>query len=417
MVGISLALMLAAQSHRWRVLLVEANPQQQTSGDFPPSFDARSTALSFSTREILEDLQLWSSLQPHLEPINEIEVSDRGHFASTRMTATEQGYDAFGYVVENRQLGAVLGAALAAAEQRGAIEVAAPATVEALQVVQGGVELTLSDRTEPVTTELLVVADGANSKTCRKLGIGSESKPYGQYGLIANIALQQTHNGVAYERFTEQGPMALLPLNDSDGTKRSALVWTLDPQQAEHLRDCPEAEFIDQLQQRFGWRQGLFAGVGERHLYPLTLTTASEQVRRHVVVVGNAAHTLHPVAGQGFNLALRDLAALAAAIDGAGSNGLSPGELSVLQNYEGDQQQDQQRTIAASDWLPRLFGASAPLLAALRGSGLLLMDMVPPLREQFARYGMGLETPQRRVGVASAVESDDQRQPSNEDVR
>lgn len=387
MAGASLALLLAAQPHRWRILVVEANPQQQASETFAPSFDDRSTALSYSTREIFQGIGLWMQLQQRSAAITRIQVSDRGHIASTELYAREQGFDAYGYVVENRWLGTVLQQAL----EKTDVEIAAPATVETVKAVPGGVALRLSDRKQSVHTQLLVVADGARSATRDKLGITANVRDYGQMGLIANIALAEPHHGVAFERFTDEGPMALLPLPDSGGAKRSALVWTLPPERARHLQSCPEQEFLTELQQRFGYRQGLLTAVGERHLYPLKLMKATEQVRRSVAVVGNAAHSLHPVAGQGFNLALRDIAVLAQTLDRGARCKQSPGELALLQGYLGRQRVDQNRTIAASDWLPRIFSMKSPAMAAARGLGLLAMDIVPGLRGQFARYGMGLE--------------------------
>ena len=397
MVGASLALLLnkelsnkkllAEQPRNWRILVVEANPQQQASETFALGFDDRSTALSYSTREIFQKIGLWPQLQQRAAAIEQIQVSDRGHVASTRLNAAEQGVDAYGYVVENRWLGSVLQQALDAAD----VEVAAPATVDAVNVVRGGVELTLSDRNQPIHTELLVVADGARSATRDKLGITSRVRDYGQMGLIANIALAEPHNGVACERFTDEGPMALLPLPDSNNQQHSALVWTLPPEKARHLHSCPEAEFLQELHNRFGYRQGQLIAVGERQLYPLKLLETAEQVRRNVVVVGNAAHSLHPVAGQGFNLAMRDIASLTATLAEGAARGQSPGELSLLQGYLDGQAADQERTVAASDWLPRLFGMSSPAVAATRGLGLLALDMAPGLRGQFARYGMGLE--------------------------
>ncbi|WIO74154.1 2-octaprenyl-6-methoxyphenyl hydroxylase [Porticoccaceae bacterium LTM1] len=387
MVGASLALLLAAQSHRWKVLVVEANPQQQASTSFAPSFDARSTALSFSTRRILEKIGLWPQLLPELAAINSIQVSDRGHVASTELHAHEQQLDAFGYVVENRRLGAVLNGALINTD----VEFAAPATIDALEMVRDGVRLTLSDRQDAIHTSLLVVADGAQSATREKLGIGCQVDDYGQMGLIANIALNKPHNGIAYERFTDNGPMALLPLLDAGSQHRSALVWTLPPERAGELMVCSEADFLAELHHWFGYRQGQFNGVGERACYPLKLIQANEQVRRNIAVVGNAAHSLHPVAGQGFNLALRDIAALAKTLDIGTKRGESCGDLALLQRYLNSQQKDQLRTVTASDWLPKLFAKTSPSVALARGAGLFAMDMMPGLRSQFARYGMGLE--------------------------
>ena len=387
MVGASLALLLAKQPHPWRILMVEANPQQQAGDTFAPSFDDRSTALSYSTRETFQAVGLWSQLQRRAAAITQIQVSDRGHLASTRLRADEQGFDAYGHVVENRCLGNVLQRALGDT----GVEIAAPAAVDAVKVVRGGVQLALSHRRQPVQAELLVIADGAQSATRDKLGIAASIQDCGQTGLIANIALSEPHNGVAYERFTDQGPMALLPLPDRAGVGRSALVWSLSPERAKHLQSCSEAEFLAELQRSFGYRQGRLTAVGERQLYPLKLVQTREQVRRSVAVVGNAAHSLHPVAGQGFNLALRDVAALAGVLGEGATRARSPGELSLLQGYVHRQRVDQGRTIAASNWLPKLFAMPSPAVAAARGLGLLAMDMVPAVRGRFARYGMGLE--------------------------
>lgn len=402
MVGASLALMLAAWRESFSILMVEANPQ--SSDDNPdanlwqPSFDARSTALSYSSRQVFESISLWDKLAPHASPITQIQVSDRGHLASTRLSACEQAYDAYGYVVENRRLGNVLHQALA----RTQTTLVAPATVQQVTVRHDGVALTLSDRPDTVFAKLLVIADGARSATRDKVGITARVKNYDvagkhQMGLIANIALTTPHHGMAYERFTDEGPMALLPLPDIEGAHRSSLVWTLPADKAAHLQSCSEAEFLRQLHNRFGYRQGPFKGVGERYLYPLTLMTVSEQVRRNIVVVGNAAHNLHPVAGQGFNLALRDIAALTATLAEGAQAGSAPGDLKLLQRYLDRRQSDQSRTILASDGLPRLFGTSSKTVAAARGLGLMALDLMPDLREQFARYGMGLETPAARL--------------------
>lgn len=387
MVGASLALLLAAQPHRWRILVVEANPRQRASEIFAPSFDDRSTALSYSTREILQAIDLWPQLQRHTAAITEIQVSDRGHLAATRLRAAEQGFDAYGYVVENRRLGDVLQRALHA----GDAEIAAPARVDAVKVRRGGVQLRLSDRQRSVAAKLLVIADGARSATRDKLGIAASVRDCGQMALIANIALSEPQGGIACERFTDQGPMALLPLPDSAGAGRSALVWTLPPDRARHLQGCSETEFLAELHRCFGYRQGRLAAVGERQLYPLKLVASSEQVRRSLVVVGNAAHSLHPVAGQGFNLALRDVAMLARVLGAGAGRGQSPGELSLLEDYLRRQSADQRRAMAASDWLPKLFTTTSPAVAAIRGLGLLAMDMAPAARGRFARYGMGLE--------------------------
>jgi ubiquinone biosynthesis UbiH/UbiF/VisC/COQ6 family hydroxylase len=238
----------------------------------------------------------------------------------------------------------------------------------------------------------VVIADGANSQTAQKVGIHSNQQPYGQMGIIANIALEKPHDGVAYERFTPQGPMAMLPLPDYEGSSRCALVWTQPTETAVRLMDASDEDFIKALQECFGYRLGMLQKVGERYAYPLALTTSTEQVRRNLVVLGNAAHSLHPVAGQGFNLSLRDVAMLADVLGKAKSCGADFAALETLERYQQQQLADQQNTLLFSDNLPKLFSQSSSAVALGRNSGLLMMDLMPSLRGRFATFGMGMAT-------------------------
>lgn len=394
MVGASLALLLSSLNLGWRINVIEAFPMTPVSGDLQPSFDARSTALSHSSREIFEMLGLWSTLAPRLAEIKEVHVSDRGHIGNTRLHAAEQNLPALGYVVENQWLGSVLMEAL---QQAPGVDIIAPAQVASVRPARGGMKLSLSssevslELKQELSVKLLVVADGAQSRTREMLGIDATTRDYGQVALVTNISLQQDHQGIAYERFTDSGPMAMLPLQPVDNEHRSALVWTLPPERAAEMMEASDEVFLAELQDRFGHRLGQFQRVGTRHSYPIRLITSNEQVRSHVVVVGNAAHSLHPVAGQGFNLALRDVAVLANELAVSASND-ALGQLSVLQNYLKQQQADQKQTILLSDLLPKVFGIDSSPVALVRNLGLLALDTVPLLRHQFARLGMGLET-------------------------
>jgi 2-octaprenyl-6-methoxyphenol hydroxylase len=216
-------------------------------------------------------------------------------------------------------------------------------------------------------------------------------KSYQQHALVANVAFSQPHKGCAYERFSDQGPIALLPLAaSSPGENRASLVWTLAPERAVHLQACPEDEFLHALQDRFGYRLGRLQQVGERHSYPLALVQSAEQVRQGVVVMGNAAHALHPVAGQGYNLALRDVAELAAVLVDGAAQGLPTGDLALLQRYLARQQPDQNRTIQLSDRLPALFMHSDPVLGLARDLALSGLDILPPLKREFVRMAAGV---------------------------
>ena len=389
MVGISLALLLAEQQHPWKVLLLEAQAYQQSaSAEYRPSFDARSTALSWSSRKIFEAAGLWPALQSQASKINKIHVSDRGHIGLTRIDAQEAGVEALGYVVENSWIGSVLLEKLATTS----VDVLAPARVATIKPLKNGMRLTLQETDQVIESSLVVVADGANSQTAQKIGIHSNQQPYGQQGIIANIALEKPHDGVAYERFTDQGPMAMLPLPDYKGSPRCALVWTEPNEKAEQLMAASDQEFLQTLQERFGYRLGMLQQVGERHAYPLALTTSTEQVRRNLVVLGNAAHSLHPVAGQGFNLSLRDVAVLADVLGEAKTSGEDFSALQTLESYQQQQLADQQNTLLFSDNLPKLFAQSSSAIALGRNSGLLVMDLIPGLRSRFARFGMGMMT-------------------------
>ncbi|MDA7588738.1 2-octaprenyl-6-methoxyphenyl hydroxylase [Porticoccaceae bacterium] len=402
MVGISLALMLAKQGE-WKILLVESNSLDMTTDSalsYSSSFDARSTALSWTSREIYQSIGLWEQLGTHASGINQIHVSDRGHAGITRMTAEEADVDALGYVVENRWLGSVLMNRL----KDEAIEICGNTQIDTLKPRSNGIDISMkvgansSQEELNVRTDLIIIADGADSMTAHKLGINSRRSAYGQTAIIANIQLNQRHQGVAYERFTDQGPMALLPLPDYKGQYRSALVWAQPEETASQLVEATDEDFLRSLQQRFGHRLGTFKQVGQRTAYNLVLTLASEQVRRNVVVMGNAAHSLHPVAGQGFNLSLRDAAALADKLSEARIQQKSIGSLETLECYYQQQRIDQRNTLVFSDSLTKFFAGPSNVAAMGRNSGLLVLDLVPQLRHRFIKFGMGMTVPEARHG-------------------
>lgn len=415
MAGLSLALLFARKlPAAVRITLVEgvALPSAE-AGAYHPSFDARSTALSYSTAAIYRELGIWDALAPGLAPIRSIHVSRRGRFGSSLLSAAEQGWEALGWVVENPCLGRTL---LDAVREQPRIELCCPARVTAAEAgsdgkdgkggkggkaSKGGVTVTVegSDGTSTLETDLLVIADGAESALRERLGFFTRRRPYGQQALIANLAFPQSLEHCAFERFTGTGPMALLPLPpSSEASHRAALVWTLPPQEVEHLRDGDENAVADAIVDAFGYRLGRPIRVGRRHSYPLVLTEAVEQVRRGMVVLGNAAHALHPVAGQGFNLALRDAASLADALGEAIAGGCGVGDTMTLDDWIGRRQRDQAQTIAASDLLPRLFGDVDPLLALGRDIALSGLDLLPPARRFFVQQAAGMAALEARHG-------------------
>jgi 2-octaprenyl-6-methoxyphenol hydroxylase len=393
MVGVSLALQLgAALPPQTSILLVESFPVPAPivggTSEYHPAFDARSTALSYSSRLIYEQIAVWDDLRQWLCAIESIHVSSRGRFGSTLLGAAEHGWSALGYVVENAWLGNTL---IRQLHDRGRVEVRSPAKVLGASPVGKGVSLQLDSAPAVINASLLLVADGASSGLRKQLGVAVSEKAYQQHALVVNIACAEPHQGCAYERFTDEGPLALLPLlSVREGEHRCALVWTLPPERAQYLLDCPQAEFLQMLQQRFGYRLGRMLQVGERHEYPLSLVESSEQVRQGIVVTGNAAHALHPVAGQGFNLALRDIAELGRVLAQGAAEGLPLGDLALLQRYQRRQYADQQRTIGFSDRVPALFMQRDPLLGLGRDLALAGLDVLPGLKREFVRHAAGM---------------------------
>lgn len=390
MVGASFAIELVKQLERQTpasVLVIESVAPGDT--DRQPSFDARSTALSFGSREIYESMGLWSSIRETAAAIRKIQVSDQGHFGSTSISSEEQGTEALGYVVENRKLGTVLQAAMDAHQ---ALHFLAPGKVEKISPVAAGMELDLQcgDTAQSVSAALVVLADGGRSPICDQLGIQRKREPYRQHAIISNVAFQLPHNNIAYERFTEQGPLAILPLPDYEQLHRGSLVWTVAEGQQDALLNCDEQDFLQGLNTQFGNRLGRIEKVGQRFSYPLVLTEAQEQIRPGLVLLGNVAHTLHPVAGQGLNLALRDSHRLAGLVAQAIRQDRNPGAMDTLQVYMDLQQADQQRVILFTDQMVNLFSTGRWSKVLTRKAGLLCLELLPGLRKAFARQAMGL---------------------------
>lgn len=396
MAGASLALMLAQHCPDLRVALLEQKPLPGNGTRLAlPSFDTRATALAAGSLQMLEQLGLWSELKKYCAPIREIHVSDRGRGLGARLAAAREEraqFDGmFGAVVENAALGPVLYRALGETS----IETIAPAEVRQVRFDERGARLSWRDGVgaeQHLRASLLVAADGVDSPLCRQLGIETERVEYRQKALVTTLGLQRDHGGVAYERFTDSGPMALLPLPDREGAHRAALVWTCDEADADALCALDSEAFLARVQRAFGWRAGRLVRSGEMASYRLSLSVAREQWRRHLVLVGNCAHFLHPVAGQGFNLTLRDCEALALALSRRRSESLaqdSTGALDLLEGYGRERQLDQQLTIGFSDRIPPLFASGNPLIRGSRQLGLLGLAMAPPVRASFLSQAAG----------------------------
>lgn len=396
MVGVSLALMLAQRvkhgEHGLQISLIEKFPFPEHSSDAltQPSFDSRSTALSAGSIALLKDLQVWEGLQSQAESIRDIHISDQGHYGSSLLHAEDYGVDALGCVVANSHLGQCLLAQL----QHSAVTCIAPATVTGCQLTKVGAKLHLEEGVGQQAKELLadvvLIADGAGSPLRQSLGIDSHTRHYQQSAIITNIALEKPHKGVAYERFTDQGPLALLPLDNCDGAYRASVVWTRNTAEVDATMALSDEAFLAALQACFGYRAGRFLQVGTRQSYPLSLVQSAEQVRSHIVVLGNAAHFLHPVAGQGFNLSLRDCTVLVDVLAKAFRQGEPLGHFRTLEEYQTLREHDQSLTIGLTDTMVKTFSSKALSLSVLRQLGLYGLQAVPRAKQALARQMMGV---------------------------
>ncbi|MBT6482083.1 MAG: 2-octaprenyl-6-methoxyphenyl hydroxylase [Gammaproteobacteria bacterium] len=353
------------------------------------SFDARSTALSFGSRKIFEEFAVWQELGAAVSAIDEIQVSDRGRLGAVSLSAQEQKVDALGYVVENKRLGEVLNARLLGSDK---INLLSPAAVSSIKATEGGMQLRLQhgDSDAIVDTSLVVLADGGKSPVCEQLGISQSIERYDQHALIANIVFEKPHNNIAYERFTDTGPLAILPLQAIDGTNRGSLVWTLSVEQAAEFREMNEEQLLSLLQERFGFKLGKITNIGERFVYPLSLSLAKEQVRPGLALLGNVAHTLHPVAGQGLNLALRDARVLVDVLGKAMQQEAALGDMSMLSEYVARQEADQALTTQFTHNITKLFSSNNDAKVWLRKFGLLAIELSPRVRHSLAERAMGL---------------------------
>ncbi len=380
MVGASFALALGAT--RLRVLLVESIPPDS---DSQPSFDERTTALGNGSRQIFESLGVWAAMAAESAPIRSIHVSDAGRFGVARLDARDQGVDAFGYVVPNRVIGRVLWQALRGA---GNVTLAVPARLERAHLDADGAELELLIDGKPrrVRVAVAVAADGAGSVLRASAGIVAAVEDYDQVAIVVNASTDRPHAGQAFERFTSSGPLAVLPLRSGDAGGSHAVIWAVKPERAAELLALDEAAFAAKLLEAFGWRAGRWTRIGKRNTYPLCLSRADETVSGRAVLIGNAAQALHPVAGQGFNLGLRDAATLAEMLAGAPEN---PDYTALLASFAAWRDEDRRGVTRFTDGLVKLFGSELPGLSIIRNFGLLLFDLSPAAKRALSRVSWG----------------------------
>ncbi|QFY88801.1 2-octaprenyl-6-methoxyphenyl hydroxylase [Magnetovirga frankeli] len=377
--GASLALALSQAG--LSTALIEAVSLQSEQR---PSYDDRAIALALGSVRILQRLGIWTELAPLAEPIHRIHVSDRGHFGIARLDSAAQRVPFLGQVALARDIGAALNRRLSQAPN---LRLLCPARLRGFTQEADQVRLRIDQQGQQLGlgAKLLVAADGADSPIRRQLDIPTRHWRYGQHALVANLTPGRPHQGQAFERFTDSGPLALLPMPGN----RCGLVWTCWDAQRDELLGLDDAAFLARLQQRFGQRLGRLHSLGQRAAYPLRLMQVRQHYRQRVVLLGNAAHALHPIAGQGFNLGLRDCAVLAEILSSGRSQGIDPGSPTLLDRYARQRDTDQQATGLFTDLLARLFTSPLPPLKLGRNLGLLALDLLPPLKQALARRAMG----------------------------
>ena len=391
MVGLSLALMLAKSNIA--VKLLEAvkypNYDDENVAPYHSSFDARNTALSRRSVQIYQKLGLWQALQQHATPILQVHITEQGSFGKARLVAEQEKVESFGQVIENAWLGRVL---LTQVRQQALIELIDGVQVTALTQDTDHVQIEAMRNGEYIhslKSKLVIAADGRDSFCRQAIVVGVDEHDYDQVAIVTTVQTSKPHQQVGFERFSALGPLALLPL---PGEYRRSVVWPVKKgTEAEWLGEENDQHFLDALQETYGDRAGKFEKTGKRFSYPLAQVLAHKQAVGRVVLMGNAAHTIHPVAGQGFNLCLRDADVLVRFLMEQLAKSDDIGNPDNLLAYEQARLTDQQRVIKFCDSVVRGFSNQNPILKLLRNTGLIAFDVIPGVKPLVANYAMGLK--------------------------
>lgn len=375
LVGSSLACALASTSYR--IALIDSQPIPVTHNS-NENQDGRSIALALASKKMYAALEVWNHLDEHAVPIKKIHISDQGRFGATRLDCARYEVESFGYLVPAEKLTTVLQQYI---KRHDNIQQLQPYKVSDIQSHAN--KVTIHGKGESIHANLLIAADGARSFIRNKLGIIIDEKQYEQTAIVGSIDTENHHQYTAYERFTKDGPLALLPRAGN----RCGFIWMNPKDAAEKHLNLSDEVFIEKLQQAFGYRLGQFSNLSQRFAYPLSLLVSQHRVQQRVVLVGNAAQTLHPIAGQGLNLALRDIAELSEILIN-NENTLDAVD-EKLHVYEAKRQPDITKTIRFTDRLNFIFNADYPVLSRTRGLGLALLGAIPVLEERIVRQNLG----------------------------
>ncbi|ENW89713.1 MULTISPECIES: 2-octaprenyl-6-methoxyphenyl hydroxylase [Acinetobacter] len=390
MVGLSLALMLAKSNIAVKLLEAIQYPNYDDANLAPyhSSFDARNSALSRRSVQIYQELGLWDALQEHAVPILEVHITEQGSFGKARLQAEQEKVESFGQVIENAWLGRVL---LTQVRAEPLIELIDGVKVTSLNQDADLAYLEAQRGSEvlKLQSKLVIAADGRDSFCRKALGIGVDEHDYDQVAIVTTVQTSKPHNHVGFERFSPLGPLALLPL---PGEYRRSVVWPVKKgTEHEWVGEDNDQHFLNALQQTYGDRAGKFQKTGRRFSFPLSQVLAEKQAVGRVVLMGNAAHTIHPVAGQGFNLCMRDAYVLVRYLKEQLAQQADLGDAAMLQDYEKSRLTDQQRVIKFCDSVVRGFSNQNPVLKLLRNTGLIAFDTIPGIKPLVANYAMGLK--------------------------
>ncbi|MCP4951598.1 MAG: 2-octaprenyl-6-methoxyphenyl hydroxylase [Proteobacteria bacterium] len=355
-----------------------------------PSFDERTIALTYGSRKILEAIGIWDLIAPEAGDIKRIHVSNRGHAGFTRLDRNDIGTEALGYVVPTRAIGKAL---IDELHRSPKINFQCPSRAERIHISPALNNVTTETTDGTVSSSLVVLADGGRSPATTMIDVNKKIKKYSESALVGIVGVDRNHNGTAFERFTEYGPLALLPLVNQG----FALAWTLPEHDALAMTNLPTEEFLSLLQDSFGDRAGFFTACNRLTTYPLSQVEIESPVSDRCVAVGNAAHIVHPVAGQGFNLGLKDIAYLSEAIAKATLENADIGETSFLQRYADNRRDQTRRVLRFTDGLLQLFANEIPGLRVARNIGLNLIEIIPPAKRFLLRRTVGIAGPLPRL--------------------
>ncbi|MEM7027298.1 MAG: 2-octaprenyl-6-methoxyphenyl hydroxylase [Pseudomonadota bacterium] len=380
MVGSSLALSLASTGLKIGLIDATSLKQKETS-----TFDVRGITLSLSSKRIFENLGLWQRLQQDAFPIKQIHISEKGKFAFTHLHASEAAVDNLGFVVVASALGKTLHGEILKHKN---IDFICPAELRDFHSTESSMHIVWSQHGEEhqATTSLLIGADGTNSTVRRLADIKTTQHDFNQTAFVANVITEKSNNATAYERFTPHGPIALLPIKDN----QSVLVFVVDNDEIGFYQNLDDKSFIQCVQGELGRRLGKIIDISERRSYPISFHSAESHFQQNLLLLGNAAHTLHPNAAQGFNLGLRDVAGFVDAVNDGLAKGLKLNNKTILQNYYTAREADQKRITYFTNGLARCFYNQLPVLDIGRGLAMLITDILPPAKSQLMQTAMGI---------------------------